>query len=251
MKYAENFEESRSGVPKKRGLHRYVVSHLASQILSGDISPGTKLSTEHELCERFDVSRTVVRDALRVLAEKGLIEARPKSGTLVTTIDHWNFLDPELIVWAQDAGNRTGFFEVLLEARNTIEPQIAALAALKARPEDISRMEAAYEGMVAAYEQDTPDTESFTNSDIEFHLAILQATHNIILKQFGALIMAALRASFELALESDSISEKSLRHHGNILEAIKSGDSNRASEGIDTVANILLTQLHNKTKNQD
>jgi GntR family galactonate operon transcriptional repressor len=243
MKLAKTFEENRSRVPYKRGLYHYVVSDIALQILSGDIKPGTRISTEQQLCEQYSVSRTVIRDALRILADKGLIEARPKSGTLVRNIEHWNFLDPELIVWAQGLGDRTGFFEVLLEARNTIEPQVVALAAQKATAEDIAKIEIAYEGMVAAFEQDKPDIEGFTTSDLEFHLAILESTHNIILKQFGVLILAALRISFELALEFESISEESLRNHGKILEAIKSRDSKRASECLVTIADILHSRL--------
>lgn len=243
MEYTTQFNDNRFGVPKKRGLYHFVVSNIASQILAGNIPPDSKLPTEQELCQQYDVSRTVVRDALRILTNKGLIKSRPRSGTVVKSMENWNFLDPELIVWAQEVGKDTGFFEVLFEARQTVEPRIASLAAQKATAEDINKIEIAYAKMVAAFQQDEPDTEAFIASDIEFHLAILEATHNIILKQFGALIFAALRASFELALEVESISERSLQNHGNLLEAIKSGDSVKAVECVLIVSDILHMQV--------
>lgn len=250
MGYMDSFNNDTSGMPKKRGLYHYIVSDLASQILSGDIPPESKLLTEQQLCQHYDVSRTVVRDALHVLTGKGLIEARPRSGTVVRPIEDWNFLDPELIVWAQRVGNKTGFFEVLIEARNSVEPQMAALAAQKATPEDIEKIEIAYQKMVAAFEKSIPDKEGFTSADIEFHLAILAATHNIILQQFGALMIAALRAEFELSLEVEAISERSLRNHGHVLEAIKAKNSQLASECIMVVSSILQEQVRTKIENE-
>lgn len=248
MEFKSSLKDRRVAMSQKRGLYHFVVSDIADEILAGNVKSGEKLPTEHQLCELYDVSRTVIRDALRVLTNKGLIEARPRSGTVVKSIEHWNFLDPELIVWAQGLGNRTGFFEVLLEARNSVEPQIAALAAQKATEEDIAQIEKSYNEMYQAAYKEIPDIDGYNTADIEFHLALLEATHNIILKQFGALILAALKASFELATETEIISEKSLLCHGDVLDAIKNKDPVKASESTDIIANILHMRVRAATK---
>ncbi len=236
---------------RKRGLYLHVVSEIATIILSGEKKPGDLLAKEYQLCQDFDVSRTVIRDALRVLASKGLIVARPRRGTMVREIEHWNYLDPEMILWAQALGNRTGFTSVLLEARHTIEPQVAALAAINARPGDIRKLEAAYSVMCEATKDNLNDVAKFNEGDKAFHLAILDATHNIILKQFGTLIVAALTIHFEQALVHETISLESLQHHGDVLEAIRNGDARGASTGIMAASQILNSRLNVRTHQYD
>ena len=116
-------------VLKKRNLFEFVAGDLATRIFSGDVGPGERLATEFELCEEFGVSRTVIRDALRVLNSKGLIESRPHSGTLVRGIENWNLLDPQMINWALNMGDREGFFTRLMETRSALEPSVVDIAA--------------------------------------------------------------------------------------------------------------------------
>ena len=235
----------------KRGLYLNVVSDIATKILSGEFSPGDKIANEHQLCDDYSVSRTVIRDALRVLVSKGLVRSRPRSGTHVSAIEDWNFLDPDLILWAQRLGKKTGFSAILLEARHTVEPQIAALAALNANADDIDRIDAAYKVMCSAVEDGVYDVSVFNEGDNAFHLAVLNATHNIILKQFGTLILAALTISFEESLQHEKISMKSLHNHGDVLEAIRNKDPYAARKGITEMSQILNNQLNVKTHKID
>lgn len=229
--------------PRKPGLFEFVARDLAKRIFAGDIQPGEKLATEFELCDEFGVSRTVIRDALRVLGSKGLIEARPHSGTIVRGVEHWNFLDPQMITWAQDMGDREGFFDMLMEARYLLELGVVEIAALKATPEEIDVIEQAYLAMERTARSTTKEKEAFNQADIDFHLAILDATHNLILRQFGAVIKVALRASFKLALEEEEISEESVRAHRGVVEAIRRRDPQTAREEMEVMVNILRERL--------
>ncbi len=215
---------------KKRGLYVHVVEDLAAQILSGRIAPGDKIAGEPELLERYDVSRTVIRDALRILSEKGFIEARPRIGTIVREISDWNFLDTEVVEWAVGENGRPDFFDDFMMAREVMEPQIVAVAARQATLADVEAIEVAYDAMVAAY--DNNDIDAYRKHDLRFHISILEATNNLVLQQFGGLFQSALNASFIRSTASGMCSKDSLIAHGEILEGIRSRDPERAQQGL-------------------
>ncbi len=230
-------------VLKKRKLYEYVSRDLALRIFAGTVRPGDKLATEYQMCAEFGVSRTVIRDAMRYLASKGLIESRPHSGTTVRGIEHWNFLDSTMISWARGMGDREGFFDMLMEARVALEHQVVQIAAVKATPEEAARIEAALIEMETAADITPVDRDRYNTADIEFHLAILDSTHNLILRQFGAVIRVALLASFELALESVELSRVSTNAHRKVMEAIRDHDPETAREQMDVVTQILWQNI--------
>ena len=230
-------------VLKKRKLFEYVARDLAQRIFAGTVSPGDKLATEHQMCAEFGVSRTVIRDALRYLSSKGLIESKPHSGTTVRGIEHWNFLDSTMISWARGMGDREGFFDMLMEARIAFESFVVEIAAMKATPEEISRIEASVLAMEAAAARDPVDQNGYNTADIEFHLAILDATHNLILRQFGAVIRAALLASFEIALETEELSQESMNAHRKVMEAIRDRDPAEAREQMNVITRVLSENI--------
>src|SRR6476660_7156500 len=133
----------------KRGLHGSVVHEIGVRILEGELKPGDTLPDNGSLAEP-EVSRTVVREAIKVLAAKGLVESRPKTGTRVRPRTDWNLLDPDVLAWQFAAGPFTRFIEDLFELRQMIEPQAAAMAARRAGPVEIERIEQAYLGMEEA-----------------------------------------------------------------------------------------------------
>jgi len=229
--------------PRKPGLFEFVARDLAERIFAGAIQPGEKLATEFELCDQYGVSRTVIRDALRILGSKGLIEARPHNGTLVRSIEHWNFLDPQMITWAQEMGDREGFFDMLMEARYLLELGVVEIAAMKATEEEIERIEQAAREMERVSVAPTADREAFNQADIEFHLAVLDGTHNLILRQFGAVIKVALRASFEMALEEEEISHESVGAHKAVVKAIRARDPQKARAAMEVITNVLRERL--------
>jgi DNA-binding FadR family transcriptional regulator len=106
----------------RRGLHGEVVHTIGVRIVGGDLRPGDPLPPEDELISDLAVSRTVLREAVRVLAAKGLVEARPKTGTRVRAREDWNILDPDVLSWRIEATNDSGLYDEATEMRLGIEP---------------------------------------------------------------------------------------------------------------------------------
>ena len=213
--------------PKSRP-REHVTSTLGKRILSGEIAPGSKLPIEAELGESMSVSRTALRESVRMLAGKGLVESRPRVGTVVLPQSNWSQLDPDLLAWREDLPPDLPFIRSLIEARLVIEPAAASFAAERATGRDLGRMQAAYDEMRSA---DVGDIESSVSADEAFHLSILHASQNAVFANFAAVIGSALRLTTSA---SDNFSG-TLNKHGQVLEAIRM----RQSEA----ARTLMTEL--------
>jgi GntR family transcriptional regulator, galactonate operon transcriptional repressor len=199
---------------RRRNLFAQTVDLLGGRIVGGDFKPGDTLPNEAELCRILGASRSVVREAVKSLASKGLLESRTRIGTRVLPSAHWNLLDVDVLGWRYASMPRPQFFRELFEIRRMIEPQAAALAAERAVDTDIEAIANAYREMQAAEH----DSEAAIDADIRFHRAILAAGHNDLLLQMGALISAGLLVSFRISSESfDAV----LPQHGRVLDAIR------------------------------
>lgn len=209
----------RSAPPRQREL---VTSTLAQRILSGKLAPGSRLPTEAELSEEMAVSRTALRESVRMLAGKGLIESRPRIGTVVLPSQQWNHLDSDILAWRERLPPDVGFIRALTEARQVIEPAASEMAALRADGTDLGRIQAAYDRMCAGR---TDDIESTVEADEDFHLSILMASKNEIFANFGAVIGSALRMSFRLTTRAAQNFSATLETHGAVLEAIRMRDT--------------------------
>jgi DNA-binding FadR family transcriptional regulator len=225
---------SRSPVPAfERTLHTQVAREIGLQILKGKLKPGAVLPNEADFGMQLGVSRTALREAVKVLAAKGLVEVRRKTGTRVRPQHDWNALDPDVLNWLFSGNGFAVGIPDLLELRLIIEPAGARLAAQRATAENLAEIEAALQGMETAIE----DSASSVESDLKFHLAILEATHNTFMRPFGALIQEALRASFKLTNRDRAAFEKSLRRHRDVFEAIRARDPQAAEVAMQIVLN--------------
>ncbi len=211
------------GTYSRRSLHGRVAHDLGARIAGGDFAPGTVLPNEAALGASFGVSRTVLREAVKVLAAKGLVEARPKIGTRVRPRADWNMLDPDVLAWQCAGSDLPGVAEDLMEIRRVVEPHAAALAARRATDAEILGIAGAYADMERA-----PDIESSVEPDVRFHLAVMDATHNAFLRPLGALIRAALSASFRLSKMPPGAHERSMPRHRAVLDAIRAHDPEAA-----------------------
>ncbi len=214
---------SMAGSFSPRTLHKQIVSHLGLAILRGELASGDTLPSEPELCAQLNVSRIALREALKVLAAKGLVESRPKTGTRIRPRADWNLLDPDVLAWRHEAGPDPEFLRNITDVRLIIEPAAARRAARRASLEDIAALEAWYRRMGIAIN----DTETFIAADLEFHGAILAASHNELLQQMGTTISAALRASRAVTTHVPGANEASMPQHWAVFEAI--GDHNEAA----------------------
>ncbi len=202
-----------------RGLTGRTVHEIGLRIVRGELAVGETLNVE-ELGERFDVSRTVIREALRVLSAKGLVDARPKRGTFVRDRENWNLLDPDVLEWRFKAAADTTVYEQLAEVRAIVEPAGAALAAQRSTRADLRLMERALEDMAAAGD----DPAALTEADLRFHRALLGAAHNELLEQLEIVIEIGLRARDTLVHGHRVSPRASVRAHRRVLDAVRAQD---------------------------
>ncbi len=199
--------------PRKRNLFGLVLEELGSRIVRGELQPGRTLP-EADLCRDLGASRTVVREALKSLSAKGLVDTRTRTGTRVLEATHWNLLDLDVLGWRYAAMPRMQFFGELFELRRMIEPHAAGLAAERATKGDIEAIAGAYADMQNAPQQ----SPSAIDADLRFHRAVLAAAHNELLAQMASVIGAGLLTSFRISSSSFDVF---VPQHGEILEAIR------------------------------
>lgn len=206
----------------RRGLHGQLVDALGSRIVGGRIQPGETIDGQ-AVEEEFDVSRTVVREALKVLTAKGLVDARPRLGTFVRDRVHWNLLDSDVMAWrgSTDHPDRRLLLE-LGEVRAIVEPGAAGLAAARRTDEQLVRIRTALLAMEAS-----ADIEATTDADIEFHLAVLAAAGNELMERFEVMLVPALRARDNVTLRHEHGREY-LVYHRQVFEAIERSDAEAA-----------------------
>ena len=196
----------------------HVVDTLGLRIVSGQLHAGELLPTEAELSAQLGISRPSLREGLRALAQKGLVNGRTRRGTSVNDRREWNVLDADVLRWLSVAPPDPAFFMDLLDVRMIVEPAAARLAALRASPEQIAAIEAAFRGMVAS----TPhDMEACCRHDLALHELIIHATGNQMLIRFAAAIRTALLTCVRIASNARESYENSLAEHHAVAIAIR------------------------------
>lgn len=203
---------------RSRGLHGQVVHDLGRRIISGEFPAGSPLPSQDECCALLGVSRSVLREALRVLAAKGLLDARPKAGTYVRPRDAWNFLDSDILEWRLAGVEAEEVVDQLYELRQMVEPVAASLAASKAKLSDFRSMGRAYDDMVAASD------DRIVEPDLRFHRAIIAASGNELFASLGRVVESALLVSFRIGTGNPQGQEHSLALHKAILDSIVDRD---------------------------
>ncbi len=219
----------RAAGSRGRGLHGQLVQQLGQMIVSGDLGADRPLVPE-EIGQRFEVSRTVVRESLRVLEAKGLVSARPNVGTRVRPVSDWNLLDPDIIEWRAFGPQREDQRRELNELRWTIEPLAARLAAGHGRADVQQRLSDMVEIMGHALAQG--DGITFSRADNEFHGLLIQVAGNRMLEHLSGIVCAALQVSGNPVTSCDRPSETSVAHHGRIVEALAANDPQGAENAM-------------------
>jgi len=205
---------------QKTKVYEEVVAQIERLILEGALRPGDKLPPERELADRFDVSRSAVREAIRALELKGFVEPRPGEGTLVRIPTLDSLLNP----LASLLGQKRELVAELLEVREMIEPPLAARAARNAGPEDLARLE----DILNRQKEKVSRQELAIEEDTEFHYTIARATKNSVILKVLDMMMDILKESRERSLQVEGRREKSLAGHRRIFNAIKRRDPDAA-----------------------
>ncbi len=172
-----------------RGLHGQTVQALGRRVVEGRWQPGDTIYPD-ELESEMGVSKTVIREALRVLGAKGLVDSRPKRGTFVRERAAWSLLDTDVIRWQLEGEHSKSFFADLAEVRAMVEPACARLAAERRTNDDLEALRVALQDMANA----AGDADAAIAADLAFHRALLTATHNELLAQLDIVITTALDA---------------------------------------------------------
>lgn len=214
---------------------------LGSRILGGAYPPGEALPREDELCRMLGVSRTSVREAVKVLSAKGLVEARRRGGVRVLPRSDWRLLDPVVLSWHPAIQDDEALLAGLLEARRIVEPAAAELAARRATAADLAGIERGYDTMRAGIPH---DLDAVCRGDLAFHKAIIAASHNVVLTSLGGMLDAALRATFMVTNPLMEAQSRALSAHRIVLEAIRVRDTAGAREGMNRLLDIAAHDLN-------
>ena len=174
-------------------------------------------------------SRTVLREVIKVLAAKGLVESRPRIGTRVRPRAAWNLLDPDVLAWQQDSSSTVAFLGKLTEVRLIVEPAAAELAARRAGPCELEVIEEAFKQMETALANGAEDYAAFDRADMVFHQGIVRACGNDLLEQMGQIVYSTLLVSFQATSRLPGRAKASLPEHRAILNAIKGRQARRAA----------------------
>lgn len=228
-------------------MHPQIVRDLGMRIVGGEFAPGSRLPPEPLLLEGYQVSRSVLREAIRVLVAKGLVVSRQRAGVIVRERSDWHLLDPDVLYWLIQSRPRADFVASLLTVRRIFEPAAAALAARVATDEQRESIAEAYAGMEAAR---TP--QELLEPDLAFHRRIAEATGNDLLAYIGNMLSLALRESIQLSSQLPNTHALSLPRHKAILTAILHRDALAARQATlvqleetrEDISRILDTDFH-------
>lgn len=237
---SESVEVTPSGPVSRPRVMPEVLQALARDILTGRYAPGSLLPREPDLGAEFGVSRTVIREALKVLAGKGLVSSRPRVGTMVCDPDDWNIIDAQVIEWHGPGALNERMLAAILETRRAIEPLIAELAANRATLQEVADLESAWRGMAEA----GSDVAAFIQSDILFHRILFATSHNPVFRQIGNLIDAALRSVIDIS-SSHSPDERAeaVRVHRNLVEALRLRDPIAARNASNEILDLATRDI--------
>lgn len=220
-------------------LFSQVSERVAMSIISGDVRPGELIPNETVLGDDIPVSRSVYREAIKFLSGKGLIEARPKSGTRAAPVSSWNLLDPDVLRWQLEAGGNEKFINDLYELRMFIEPNMARLAAERRTAQQARTLLEAYEGM-AATPPASPDNVRY---DLLFHETLIDACGNQALMCLKGVVMTTLMWALDLQ-HGKTVQDyvAALADHKRVAEAVTAQDGAKAAAIMAVLVNDALQE---------
>ncbi len=214
------------------GFARQTVDTIGRWIVNDAFSPDRPIPTEPELAATLGVSRATVRDAIKVLSGKGLVRTARRYGTRVLPVEDWNLLDGDVVAWhRRDHPRMNRIFAETTELRTIMEPAAAALAAERATEAQICTiLEAAY-----AMHPEKGDVQALFDADCRFHVTILDATHNHVMRQLRQIIITMLRVSYDYGVSRPENDPVTRQGHISVAEAIRARDSAAARTAMSTM----------------
>lgn len=232
--YCECYRLSKITPLTERNLTHQLAHDLGLAIVQGRYNASNGLPSEAEICKRYNVSRSGTREAVKMLAAKGLLTSRARQGITILPESRWNLFDTEVLRWILKSRPSRELLLEFAQMRAGIEPEAASLAAAHATTEAIAAIEAALQRMIDA-ESGLDDP---LESDIGFHTSILLASQNRFFAQLASFVETALRVSIRFTNAVKGVPGADVQAHARVFRAIKSGNSRSARRGIE----ILLAE---------
>ena len=230
------------------GLHAQVLDQIGLAICGGSLAPGTVLYID-DLVDSYGVSRSVVREVLRVLSSMGLVASRRRIGTLIQPSSCWNVYDPQVIRWRLASDGRLGQLRSITELRGAVEPEAAGLAAERATPENASDLVGLAAKMWAAGQGD--DEEEFLALDIEFHGLVLASSGNEMFLKLNELVAEVLTGRHHYGLMPHHPHEVALQLHADVAQAIQRHDGDRAREAMRRIMDQAMDEMKSLWRQAD
>ncbi|MER2491303.1 FadR/GntR family transcriptional regulator [Catenovulum sediminis] len=222
-----------------------VARELGRRIVAGTFEPGCLLDDEASLAERFQVSRVVIRDAVKILVAKGMLDVRRGIGTKVRPRTNWVLWDDDVLAWHITAAPNSDFFNQLMDIRIAFEPKAARWAAERGSDTCIQEIEKACENM----ETVKASVEKFVIADALFHKAVLRAANNEFLNSMEGVIYSALLVSLRITNKDPCDNETSIPFHREVYQAIASRDGDLAEKLTERLLKDASQRLQNKAQN--
>ncbi len=217
-------------------LHGTIARDIGVRIVGGRIAPGCVLEGEIEASERFKVSRTAYREAVRILAAKGLIESRPKLGTRVSEPRHWHLLDPDVISWIFTGNPDERLLRGLFELRTIVEPAAAALAAERRGADHVKKLRACLDRMT----EHSLAADEGQQADCEFHGTLLEASGNPFLVSLMSGVAAAVTWTTIFKQRKQPLPRDPLPDHERVYRAVASRDAPAAHKAMTELVSLAL-----------
>lgn len=214
-----------SGAIQRSNLHDKIVEALGIRIVRGDFGEDATLPSEPVLAAELGVSRNALREAIKVLARKGLVEVRPKTGTRVLPRSDWSLLDREVLNWKESASPSLNHTLDLVEFRLIVEPKASYLAARRAIDAEIAAIDAACTRLEACIGK---PLDEMSKVDFAFHGAILKASHNEILIYLGSVIASLMQIQVATTSQDIESFKRGLVQHRALADAIAARDASKA-----------------------
>jgi DNA-binding FadR family transcriptional regulator len=233
---------------KSLRLHGTIARDLGIHIVSGRYKPGEVLNNEVAASDRLHVSRTAYREALRILAAKGLVESRPRAGTRVSDREKWHLLDPDVLSWIFEFEPDEALLASLFELRKIIEPEAAALAATRRTQAHLDSMAEALDDMA----EHTLAVEEGRIADQNFHAALLEAADNPFLTTLTASVAAAVTWTTIFKQRNSPLRRDPIPDHRRVYDAIAAGDTGAAHRAMADLIDMALldTTRSHKSKSK-
>lgn len=228
-------------------LHACVTRTVALRVLEADrSSERVAFPNEAELCQQLGVSRSILREAIKVLVDKGLVEVRPRSGMRSRPREEWNLLDPDILAWQAQLQPDPRFLLDICEVRLAIEPTASGFAAVRATPEDLNAIQQCLERREAAGK--TGDREQAIETDLEFHSAVVKASHNPLFRQLSASIREPFRVALSYTLRLRASAALDLAAYRALEDAIRRHHPLKARAASERIVGYAMVAVEQVTR---